>query len=343
VLSEILDGFCGDISRYFPCRLQCHHCQKVPRAFCLQLAILAILATCSVPGNARHKANPDLELDQQKLVQRGNMYARAGKAEKASNAYQQALSSANSVTECLAIASASEHYGHILLEARRSCLNKAETLAKTRDDFFQIALKARTFELYEITKAAIDSLIARAQSNDDLYDLARKAQTISLNDVAHLALQKAYTQTTSVSEALNYAKQAKLLGMEDLCRKAIRDLIDDESDAHALCNLLKQIDPLQEMDLNRTLLKKAIDCVKDVDQCKEVFDTARRYDQRDIVALASYRGRRMILLQQYKEDQARYQQQLEEWRSGRVDAQEQQAANEAMNQRKSNTVNEPGF
>jgi DNA-directed RNA polymerase subunit F len=328
---------------YLPHPLQRHHWQKVHRSFSLSLAIIAIFVASSVPGNARQTANPDLEPNQQKLVRHGNMYARLGKAEKASDAYQQALSSATSVGQCLAIASASEHYGHILLEARRSCLNKAETLSKTRDEFFQVALRARNYELYEITKAAIDSLIARAQSNDDLYDLARKAQTISLNDVAHLALQKAYTQTTSVSEALNYAKQAKLLGMEDLCRKAIRDLIDDESDAHALCNLLAQIDPLQEMDLNRTLLKKAVDCVKDVDQCKEVFDTARRYDQRDIVALASYRGRRMILLQQYKEDQARYEQQLEEWRSGRVDAQEQQAANDAMNQRKSNGVNEPGF
>jgi hypothetical protein len=291
----------------------------------------------------KHVDNANIDSNQQKCIDRGNSAAKSGKADKATAAYQQALASADTVASCLAIADGTEHYGHVLLDARRACLNKAESVAKTRDDFCQIALKARQFELYEITKSAIDALIARAQTNEDLYDLARKAQSVSLNDVAHLALEKAYTQTTSVSEALTYAKQAKLLGMEDLCRKAVRDLIDDESDAHELLALLRQIDPLQQPDLNRRLLKKSLDCVKDVDQCKEVFDTARRYDQRDIVALASYRGKRMILLRQYKDDQAKYQQQMETWRTGKLDQQEQQAANDMMKQQKGKAANEPGF
>jgi len=292
---------------------------------------------------AKTAVNVNIDKDQQKWISRGNSAAKSGKGDKATEDYKQALASADSVASCLAVCDATEHYGHVLLDARRACLIKAESVAKTRDDLCAIALKARQFELYEITKASIDALIARAQTNEDLYDLARKAQSVSLNDVAHLALEKAYTQTTSVSEALNYAKQAKLLGMEDLSRKAIRDLIDDESDAHELLVLLKQIDPMQQQDLNRRLLKKALDCVKNVDQCKEVFDTARRYDQRDIVSLASYRGRRMILLQQYKDDQAKYQEQLQTWRSGKLDQQEQQAANDMMKARQGKQSNDPGF
>jgi tetratricopeptide (TPR) repeat protein len=308
-------------------------------------AIFALLClNTGVPALAsKQPFNANVDRDQQHWINKGNSYAKSGKADPATEAYKQALASADSVASCLAIADSTEHYGHVLMDARRACLTKAQSLAKSRDDLCQIALKARQFELYEITKSTIDTMIAHAQTNDELYDLARKAQSVSLNDVAHLSLEKAYTQTTSVSEALRYAKQAKLLGMEDLCRKAIKDLVDDESDAHELLALLKQIDPLQEEDLNRKLLKKALDCVKDVDQCKEVFDTARRYDQRDIVALASYRGKRMILLKQYKEDQAKYQDQLQTWRAGKLDQQEQQAANQLMKDRQGKGQNDAGF
>jgi len=307
------------------------------------IAILSVICLSAPYALGKTVVDVNIDKDQQHWISRGNSYAKSGKTDKATEAYKQALASADSVASCLAIADATEHYGHVLLDARRACLTKAESLAKSRDDLCQIALKARQFELYEITKSAIDGLIARAQTNDDLYDLARKAQSVSLNDVAHLSLEKAYTQTTSVSEALRYAKQAKLLGMEDLCRKAIRDLIDDENDAHELLALLKQIDPLQEEDMNRRLLKKSLDCVKDVDQCKEVFDTARRYDQRDIVALAAYRGKRMILLQQYKDDKAKYQDQMQTWRAGKLDQQEQKAADDLMKQRQGKGQNDAGF
>jgi hypothetical protein len=305
--------------------------------------ILTVLCFTSPCASGKTAVNLNIDKDQQRWINRGNSAAKSGKADKATQAYKQALASADTVASCLAIADGTEHFGSVLLDARRACLTKAESLAKSRDDLCQIALKARQFELYEVTKAAIDGLIAHAQTNDDLYDLARKAQSVSLNDVAHLSLEKAYTQTTSVSEALRYAKQAKLLGMEDLCRKAVRDLIDDETDTSELLALLKQIDPLQEEDLNRRLLKKSLDCVKNVEQCKAVFDTARRYDQRDIVALASYRGRRMILLQQYKDDQAKYQDQLQTWRQGKMDQQEQKAADDLMKQRQGKTQNDAGF
>ncbi len=313
--------------------------------------VLLILAFLLLPkgglpqaiGKKNEKPPSVLSREQQKLVKKGTTFAKLGKDKRATEIYQQALALAQNVSQCLAISESTDRYGHGLLEVRRACLNKSISLSPSREEFFRIALKARQDQLYEITKSVIDSLIASAQNSEELFDLARKAQAVSLNDVAHLALQTAYTKAKTVSEALAFAKQAKLLGMEDLCRKAIRDLIEDESDAHELCLLLAQIDPLQEPDLNRLLLKRAVDCIKDVDQCKEVFDLARRYDQRDIVALASYRGRKMILLQQYKEDQARYQQQLEQWRSGQADAQEQQAANEQMRQRQAKETNTPGF
>jgi hypothetical protein len=315
------------------------------------ISVVILLMTLSgSTALAKKEKNPNIDSDQEKWINRGNSCARSGKADLATDAYKRALSSAQSVTDCLAVADGTEHYGNVLSDARRACLNMALNLAKTRDDYCQIALKAREFQLYEITKSAIDTLVDRAQTNDDLYDLARKAQSVALSDLAHLALEKAYTQTTTVPDALKYAKQTKLFGMEDLCRKTIRALIDDESDAHELLVLLHEIDPLQEEDLNRRLLKKALDCVKDVDQCKEVFDTARRYDEHDIVALASYRGRRMILLQQFKEDQEKYQQQLQVWRTGRINLEEQKAANDLMQQRmkeqkeqQGKAANDPGF
>jgi hypothetical protein len=304
------------------------------------------LLTSFEPLSLASKSDVDSPLtkEQLSLVKKGKNQAKSGNKRKkvSGGPFEAALATATDVNQCLAIADATSSYGAALGDDRRACLNKAMQLSKSPDDYFAIALKARQYELFEITKAAIDALTARAETNEQLYDLARKAHQIALNDVAHAALQKAYNHAKTEAEAINFARQAKLLAVQDLERQAIIDLIQDQTNTTDLLELLREIEPLQEADLNRKLLKKSLDFMTTPDECKLVFDKARDMNQRDISALAAYRGRRMVLLKQLAEDKAAYEQQLQQWKAGRLDAQEQQAANDLAKQRGPN-ANEPGF
>lgn len=301
----------------------------------------SLVAFPFLAASGKTKSNSVLPVEQEAQIRKANRLVRSGKSSKAQEKYQTALSTAKDVSQCLAIAEGSEKFGHPLMDVRRDCLQKALTLGSTPQDFFQIALKARQYQFFEITKSAIDFLIANANTNDELFELAEKAQGLALNDVAQMAMAKAYVQTKSVPDALNFAKRAKVMSMDDLVRKTIKDLIDDEPDAQNLCDLLEEIEPFQLVDLNRYLLRKAVYAGKTVADCKAVFEAAKRHAQPDIVNLAAYRGRKLLLLQQNQDAGVQ----------AALEAQEQRAANDLARPRRSGssakpapaTDNGPGF
>ncbi len=300
---------------------------------------LFLLSALSLPALASSKnINQPLTKPQQSAARRGNSYAKSNKAEKAQVAYQGAIDQAVSVDQCIALVKSTEHYGSILVPVRRNCLNKALHIAKSQDEYFQIIACARQCQLYEITKEAIDSLIAKADNKDDLLTLAHKAQTMAMNDIAHIAMEKIYTQTDSLEDKIAFAKQAKLMAMQDLTRKAIKDAMDQESSAHVLCSLISACEPLDEQDLQRKILRKAVYQVKTPEDCKEVFDMAKRLGQQDIVELAAYKGRKMILVKQAQTEQSEASDREEEARR-----EAEGIAKESPPDNKTQTPSGPGF
>ncbi len=268
----------------------------------LTAAILVTNTIFIVPAYSTRSTSV-LTKPQLSQAKKGNSYARSNKADKAQVAYQSAIDQATSVEQCLALVKSTEHFGSIMVPVRRNCLNKALHIAKTQEEFFQIIACARECQLYEITKEAIDALIAQASSKEDLTALAHKAQSMAMNDIAHMALDKLYVQEESCDDKITFAKLAKLMAMEDLMRKAIKDAMDQENGVHTLCHLISAIDPLEQQDLQRKILRKAVFQVTNAADCKEVFDMAKRLGQQDIVDLAAYKGRKYILMDQAKSEQ----------------------------------------
>ena len=301
--------------------------------------LLISLGTIFCPFAQSTPNNSPLTKTQISAAKRGNSYARASKADKAQVAYQSAIDQAVSVEQCLALVKNTENIGSILVPVRRNCLNKALHIAQSQDEYFEIIACARQCQLYEITKEAIDALIAKASSKEDLITLAHKAQSMAMNDVAHIALDKLYTQAQSVDEKIAFAKQAKLMAMDDLMRRAVKDAMDQENDVHNLCQIVTAIEPLEQQDLQRKILRKAVFQVKNAGDCKEVFDLAKRLGQQDLVELAGYKGRKYLLIEQAKVEagEASDQQEAEKRR-----AEEEAAAQKNQNNQK-NTESGPGF
>jgi hypothetical protein len=271
------------------------------RAF--SLFLFTVIGFIASPIALSANNNSVLTKAQQSEARKGNSYAKSNKPDKAQSAYQSAIDQTTSVEQCVALVKSTEHSGSILIPVRRNCLNKALHIARTPDEIFQIIACARQCQLYEITKEAIDSLIAKAETKEDLLELAHKAQSMTMNDVAHIAMDKLYTQESSSEDKINFAKQAKLMAMEDLTRKAIKDASDQETNAHVLCKIIAAIEPLEQPDLERKILRRAVYQIQNVKECKEVYDLAKRLGQQDIVELAGFKGRKMLLIEQVKVEQ----------------------------------------
>jgi len=334
-------------------------------------AIWAILVTVvfSFPHpNWAYEASSPLSKTQQSSAKRGNSYASSGKADKAQTCYQTAIDEATSIEQCLALLKATEHFGSILLPVRRNCLTKALSLAKTDDDYFQVIVAARQCQVYEVTRQCIDALIARSKTEDALLALAHKSLSMAIEDVAHIAMEKLYmlignnppdaavspqSPLQPYAKKLAFAEQAKLMAMEDLMRKAVKDILDQEQSAHGLCALVTAIEPLELPDLQRKILRKAVYQVGSVEDCKEVYEMGRRMGQQDIVDLAGFKGRKMILIEQANAEQQAIRDQQESLKeeqelrqaeqSGQSPPQtnSQQAANQQG--KKSSSPSGPGF
>lgn len=280
------------------------------------LLIPAILFLCSPVLAKQQPSDSPLTVEMQRSLKKAMSKARSMRGKNTLPLFTTIIEQADNVPKCIAIAAFTESSAYPLMEVRKQCLAKALTLCDSNNDLIEIALKSRQYEYFEITRQAINSLIESADTIAECYDLASQAQEVALNDVAHMAMLKAYPFVKTVPEALEFAKKAKLLGMDDLVRRTIKDLIDDENNAHELMVLLRNIDQLDVPDLQRYLFRKALDKANTVEQFHEIWDEARRYNQKDVYDLAAFRGRKLMLIQQIKNDQTEYRRQLQSWKTG---------------------------
>ena len=281
------------------------------------LLLLAVLAGPVVAKKAVPSDSP-LPEDVLKAVTRAGKSMKSGKYDKAAQQVQELLAGCNDVPKCLALAQATEAYGHPMLETRRACLNKAMPLCLTREDTILVALKSRQYQFFEVTRQAVHNLIGGAKTVPDLYDLARKAHEVALNDVAHMAMEKAYTGVKDDVGAFAYAEQCKALGMDDLVRKTFKDLIDDDDKPGSLCDTIIRMGGYDLRDMTRYGLRKAMDHASTVADMQDIFETARRLNEYDVANRAQYFVRKGQLIQKIKEDRAAYQIQKQEWKEGNM-------------------------
>lgn len=262
------------------------------------LALCAIVGLLvSPPAQAAKKqtewANSPLAVETQRQLTSAGRFLKSGKADKAKPILLSALESANDVPKCLAIAQYTEAYGFPMLEVRRQCCNKALALCGSEEDFLLMALKARRYEFFEITRESISKLIENAKTVPQLYNLAKKSQEVSLNDVSHLAMEKAATGIKTGEQWLVYAENCKALGFDDLLRKAIKLLIDEEDESIPLCEIALRINRYGMRDSVRYALKKALDKVNsDLSQATremaEISEAARQLNEPDVKTRADY-------------------------------------------------------
>lgn len=287
-----------------------------PRLIVGIVALSVTLAVSAPLAQAKKDLNSPLTEQQQRLVTQAARNMKSGKHKLAEAQISELLETVNDVPKCLAIAAATESYGHPMNESRRNCMIRAYKLCASREDMILVALKARTYQFYEITRNAINTLVQNAKSVPELYDLATKSQEVALNDVAHLALEKAYTGVKDQNSAYAFAEQSKALGMDDLLRKVLKDLVDDEEDVSSLCDLVLKINGYNLRDMNRYAFRKALDKASTVEEMTYIFEVARRLNEPDIANRAQYFMRKGKIIQKIKEDRAGHEAHLRSWREG---------------------------
>lgn len=281
------------------------------------LALAFLLASQSSIAARKAWPNSPLPVEVQAELEKAGRFMKSGKPLKAAPMIEATIASADSIPKCLAVADFTETYGYPLMEVRRKCMQKALSLCSSREDFILVALKSRHCQFYEITRECINHLIQNSRTVDDLFDLARKSQEVALNDVAHMAMEKAYTGIKSVDDAVRFAHDVKQMGNDDLVRKVIKDLVNDEENGMNLCMLLQKTEDLGMDDLVRYCLKKALDKAQTVDELKCIYEGSRRNRQNDIMEVAAWRAKKLVLIQRIQNDRAEYTRQLKEWREGR--------------------------
>lgn len=261
---------------------------------------------------------PPPDENQAKLLQI-NQLLKAGKIQMAGTLILSTLESMSTVDECLNLANTTQTYGFPMMEVRRQCVRKALSLCKTSHDLILVALTSRQYQFFELTRQAIKTLIDATNTDADLQNLAVNAQHLGLNDVAEMAMEKVYQQTTSPEEAIYFAQEVRTMGMEKLAHKSIANLVTQEDNPVRLCVLLNSIQPLNMHDINRQILKKALDNAQSSADYNAILKGAKKVNELDIANIADFRIRKMQLIQQIKENQASYEEQVQDWQS-KVDA-----------------------
>ncbi len=265
------------------------------RAVTLAMTVL-LLQSLSLAAESKSKTefvDSPLSPETQSQLLSAGRYMKSGKHDKAKPILQAALQSATDVPKCLAIAQFTEAYGFPMLEIRRQCCNKALSLCSSEEDLLLMALKARRYEFFEITRESISKLIENAKTVPQLYNLAKKSQEVSLNDVSHLAMEKAFTGIKNGDQWTTYAENCKALGFDDLLRKAIKLLIDEEDESIPLCEIALRVNKYGMRDEVRYAMKKALDKVSSdlataTHEMAEISDTARQLNEPDVKSRADY-------------------------------------------------------
>lgn len=285
--------------------------------------MIALVGVLAQPAYAdKPDPNSPLTKEQQRALKRAAAFAKKGRGDKASPIFNDILATCTDLPKCIAVAGYTEQYGHSTVDARRAIMNRALEMCRTHDDFILVAMKSRQYECFDVTRQAIQSLISVSETAEQLTDLARKAIEVSLTDVAHLAMEKAYSVIRTVPEAVDYANQCGLMGFVDLQRKAVKEMIDDEPSCHQLCILLRKIESFKLKDMNRYLLKKALDQAGSVQDFSDIWEAARRHNQKDIFDVAAFRGKKMQLMKRIQSDRTSHQQRVEEWKQDQDSAQQ---------------------
>jgi hypothetical protein len=275
-------------------------------------------------------------------VERAARQTKSGKYQQATQTINEVLVGATDVPKCLAIAASTEAAGSPMLEARRACLNRALQLCSNNDDLILVALKARQYQMFEITRQSITSMMGNCKTVRDLYELARRCQEVALNDVAHMAMEKAYTGVKDQQGAFLFAETCKGLGMEDLLRKVVKDMIDDDSAVPDLCDILLKCEPYNLRDQTRYGLRKALDHAASVPDMEAIYETARRLNEPDVANRALYFVRRGKVIEKIKSDRVNYEAQLKSWREGiDIDAARQQLGAPASTDGAPRRANDP--
>ena len=263
------------------------------------------VALAKASSSASASANTDVDLPpegQQQLV-KALTFLQNGKWQQAAEASELAVAGAPDAGACLAALAKMNVFGAQANKARRACLAKALNLATTHEDLEEVAFKARQAGCFDVSKEALDNLIGSTTSVAKLTELALKAHQAGLPDVAHIAMEKAYKLINNQPDALDYAKQTFNLGQEDLTRQAFKDMIDDETSVTDMMTLLPALDQYKLPDMQRYLLKISLDKAKDTDEMLAVYNNAQKYNQPDIVKVAQWRGRKMVLQKKVKTEE----------------------------------------
>ena len=267
---------------------------RVCQALTFTALLISVLCICPSESRPREQwSNSPLSVEVQGQLERAGKLMKSGKYGSARPMVLSALGSATDVPKCLAIAEYTEPYAFPLMEVRRECCNKALSLCNTEDDYLLMALKARRYQFYEITRQSISKLIENAHTLPQLFSLAKKAHEVSLNDVAHMALEKASTGLKTGEDWRNYADNCKALGMDDLLRKAIKLMIDEEDDSATLCKIALHIQSYGMRDELRYCLRKALDKVdsdlaKATGEMSIIAETARQLNEPDVKLRAEF-------------------------------------------------------
>ncbi|MBX9687294.1 MAG: hypothetical protein K2X27_11365 [Candidatus Obscuribacterales bacterium] len=266
---------------------------KASSAVLATLVLSLAFSLSSIAAPKAEWADSPLPVEVQSQLERAGRYMKSGKYDKAKPIVLSALNSASDVPKCLAIAQYTEPYAFPMLDLRRQCCNKALSLCTTEDDYLLMALRARKYQFFEVTREAISKLIENARTVPQLYTLAKKAQEVSLNDLCHLAMEKAAQGFKTRDDVFAYCENCKALGLEDLLRKGLKLLIDEEDDSVGLCELALKIQRYGMRDQIRYALRKALDHTSSdlttaTGEMTQIVDAARRLNEPDVKDRAEF-------------------------------------------------------
>lgn len=274
----------------------------------LKVTTLTILLAGAETGAYAASSGPypdsNLPVEGQKQLKNAVSAMKSKKYPRAHEAVNAAAASATDVKGCLFILSTLDQYGGQGNSAKKAAVVKGLDLAKTTDEYMKIAMRARQCEMYDLSKETLDRLVAASNSFEDLMAIGHTAHEASMADLAHLAMKKAYSLVTNEPDALEFIRQSNSVGQDVLCRKAIKDLVEDQTAAAELVNLANKFESLNMPDMIRATLKRALEKATTVNDYLAIFNSAKHFEETDIVRLAQYRGRKMTLMNKIKGEAA---------------------------------------
>lgn len=264
----------------------------------------ALLLATDVPSWSKSTPYPDshLPLELQGQLVKAVKGFKQKKFAQATADVEVVAAGAQDTDSLLFIVSTLDGFGAPSVKAKRACLEKALSLAKTSDELLNIALKARQAECFDLSKAALDSLVAAATTFEDLIDLAHKAHQASQHEIAQTAIKKAYTLVNNVPDVFTFAKESMNVGLEAMARTALKDLVEDQASTSELMTLMPKIGAFNMIDVTRLALKRGLEKSKTVDDYLAVYNQAKRFEQEDIVKVAAYRGKKLTLINKIKDE-----------------------------------------